>query len=360
MILWDHKVPYVLWGLCLHNLINCTSLCWWGTPFVSNFWGMPWNFRSSGIRSFRQQWQQQATEGSALCQWGVHGMWMAMDLASELRWRGWKAGGLSTVNGISMGYRPSTGTGGVFLFGTHWPMIPITYRKIQFWHWTHGISQLWHHGFTVLPISSCFGIAKGCWFGIAQVISCYIRVIAIPSTSIHQKVAHRSLFDLDILSCQTGGRYGDTILRAAGPVQFSTAQKNLYIEPKSVPAARTEMWKRSGIFDPLHSCLEVNGVCFKSGLYWFVVDHLNLQWCVPLFLWVWSQDGREIAVAVLFFDERHDPPNTMTKPRRYRGAGGGRRARFGRWRLRLTFVSRDAGAVVVVITARRTIQCIVS
>lgn len=65
-------------------------------------------------------------------------------------------------------------------------------------------------------------------------------------------------------------------------------------------------------------------------------------------------------MAVLFFDERHDPPNTMTKPRRYRGAGGGRRARFGRWRLRLTFVSRDAGAVVVVITARRTIQCIVS
>lgn len=235
MILWEHKVLYVLWGLCLHSLINCTSLCWWGTPFVSNFWGMPWNFRSSGIRSFRQQWQQQATEGSALCQWGVHGMWMAMDLASELRWRGWKAGGLSTVNGISMGYRPSTGTGGVFLFGTHWPMIPITYRKIQFWHWTHGISPLASLGLFEVTVGENTALTP--WFyrftnfqlfwdrkrllvwDRTGYIMLY-QVIAIPSTSIHQKVAHRSLFDLDILSCQTGGRYGDTILRAAGPVHF--------------------------------------------------------------------------------------------------------------------------------------------
>lgn len=233
MILWDHIVLYVLWGLCLHNLINCTSLCWWGTPFVSNFWGMPWNFRSSGIRSFRQQWQQQATEGSALCQWGVHGMWMAMDLASELRWRGWKAGGLSMVNGISMGYRPSTGTGGVFFCLEHidpwypWhigrsssdtgrmgsaPWHPLAFLRLRW-----GKAQLWHHGFTNFQL---FWDSKGLLVWDRTVYIMLYQVIAIPSTSIHQKVAHRSLFDLDILSCQTGGRYGDTILRAAGPVHF--------------------------------------------------------------------------------------------------------------------------------------------
>lgn len=55
------------------------------------------------------------------------------------------------------------------------PWHPLAFLRLRW-----GKTQLWHHGFTVLPISSCFGIAKGCWFGIAQVISCYIRLLLSP------------------------------------------------------------------------------------------------------------------------------------------------------------------------------------
>lgn len=308
MILWDHIVLYVLWGLCLHNLINCTSLCWWGTPFVSNFWGMPWNFRSSGIRSFRQQWQQQATEGSALCQWGVHGMWMAMDLASELRWRGWKAGGLSMVNGISMGYRPSTGTGGVFFVwntlthDTH-DISEDPVLTLDAWDQPLGIPwPFWGYGggkhsfdTMVLPISSCFGIAKGCWFGIAQFISCYIRLLLSPQLQFIKRSPTGHC--LILTSCPVR-RGGDMEIPSSGQrdlcifncTEESVHRTEIGASGKNRNVKKVRIFRPSSQLPNRSSCveLEVNGICFKSGLYWFVVDHLNLQWYVPLFLWVWS------------------------------------------------------------------------